>query len=63
LSKIRHHGESPEELLNRVYAWFNDHVVHEDLKIAEFFRNSPNRPIGEDLYAQFLGSPSSGAGD
>jgi hemerythrin len=57
LSKIRHHSELPDDLLSRIYDWFKDHVVEEDLKIAEFSKTSPNRPIGEDLYRQFLGSP------
>lgn len=56
LSRVRHRAEFPEDLLYIVYNWFNNHVVNEDLKIAEFFRHSPDRPIGEGLYAQFLGT-------
>lgn len=58
LSRIRHRAEFPEDLLYTVYNWFSNHVVNEDLKIAEFFKNSSDRPIGENLYAQFLGTPT-----
>lgn len=63
LSKIRHHSEFPKDLLTPLYDWFNNHVVEEDLKIAAFSKTSPKRPIGEDLYRQFLCTPTTGAPD
>ena len=63
LSKIRLHNQYQEDLMSRVYAWFNDHVVEDDLKVAEFAKTSPQRPIGEELYQEFLGSPAAVAGD
>ncbi len=63
LSKIRYHSAFPDDLMAPVYAWFNNHVVEEDLKVAEFAKTSAQRPIGEELYPQYLGRPSTGAGD
>ena len=63
LSKIRLHNQYQEDLMSRVYAWFNDHVVEDDLKVAEFVKTSPQRPIGEELYQEFLGSASAAGGD
>lgn len=54
LAKISHHKEFPEDLLFFLNKWVAQHVVNEDLKIAEFARRSDKRPIGEDLYGQYL---------
>ena len=54
LAKIRHHQEFPEDLLYFLNKWLIQHIVKEDLKIAEYVRNSDERPIGEDLYAEYL---------
>ena len=54
MAKISHHKEFPEDLLYFLNKWLIQHVVKEDLKISNLAKNSPNRPIGEDLYEQFL---------
>lgn len=54
LSKIRHKAEFPEDLLYGLNQWLSEHVLNEDLKIAEFVKTSTRRPIGENLYDQFL---------
>ena len=54
LAKISHHKEFPEDLLYFLNQWLIQHLVNEDLKIANFARSSEKRPIGENLYDQFL---------
>ena len=54
LLKINHHKEFPEDLLYFLNHWLTQHVMHEDIKIAEFIKNSDQRPIGENLYAEYL---------
>ncbi len=54
LAKISHHQEFPEDLLFFLNKWLADHVIHEDMKIAEYVKNSKRRPIGENLYAEYL---------
>jgi len=53
-AKISHHKEFPEDLLYFLNKWLMQHVVTEDLKIADLAKHSKNRPLGEDLYGQFL---------
>jgi hemerythrin-like metal-binding protein len=53
LAKISHHKEFPEDLLFFLNNWLQEHVKHEDMRIAEHARNSEFRPIGENLYSQF----------
>lgn len=54
LSKIGHHQEFPEDLLFFLNKWLGYHVIHEDMKIADYVKNSKRRPIGENLYAEYL---------
>lgn len=54
LQKINHRTEFPEDLLYSLNQWVISHIEEEDLKIAAFARESPARPIGEDLYREFL---------
>jgi len=54
LSKIGHHQEFPEDLLFFLNKWLAYHVIHEDLKIAEYVKNGKRRPIGENLYSEYL---------
>ncbi len=54
LAKISHHKEFPEDLLYFLNKWLVQHVVAEDMKIAEYVRNAAKRPIGEELYEQYL---------
>jgi len=54
LSKIGHRQEFPEDLLFFLNKWLAYHVIHEDLKIADYVKNSNRRPIGENLYAEYL---------
>ena len=54
LAKVSHHKEFPEDLLFFLNTWLVGHIVHEDMKIAEYANNAERRPIGEELYAQFL---------
>lgn len=59
LSKISHHKEFPEDLLYFLSKWLVQHVTQDDLKIAEFVRTSKRRPIGEELYKEYLLSEDS----
>ncbi len=54
IAKIAHHKEFPEDLLFFLNKWLIQHVVQDDLKIAEYCRDSAKRPIGEHLYAEYL---------
>jgi hemerythrin len=54
MAKISHHKEFPEDLLHFLNKWLVQHIVQDDLKIAELARHSSKRPLGEDLYEQFL---------
>jgi hemerythrin-like metal-binding protein len=54
LAKIRHHKEFPEDLLYFLNSWLGQHIVKEDLKLVAFLKTSTQRPIGEDLYAEYL---------
>lgn len=59
IAKIAYHKEFPEDLLFFLNKWLGNHVVHEDLKIAAYARNSAKRPLGEHLYAEYLLSDKS----
>lgn len=59
LAKISHHKEFPEDLLHFLNKWLMQHVVQEDMKIAEFSAVSDKHAIGEELYEQFLSSEDS----
>lgn len=54
LTKIGHHQEFPEDLLFFLNKWLSHHVIHDDLKIADYVKNGKRRPIGENLYAEYL---------
>ena len=54
LAQINQREEFPDDLLYFLNQWVTEHVATEDLKIADFARNSRKRPIGEDLYREYL---------
>ena len=54
LGKISRRRESPEDLLYFLNKWLGQHLAHEDLKIVEYARMSDRRPIGENLYSEYL---------
>ena len=54
LTKINQHKEFPDDLLYFLNQWVIGHVTHEDVTIANFARKSGKRPIGEDLYKEYL---------
>lgn len=54
LSNIGHRKEFPEDLLFFLNKWMVHHVVHEDLKLAHYVKNTKRRPIGENLYTEYL---------
>jgi len=54
VAKIAHHKEFPDDMLFFLNKWLGYHVVHDDLKIAEYARDSEKRPLGEDLYDEYL---------
>jgi hemerythrin-like metal-binding protein len=54
LAKISHHKEFPDDLLFFLTRWLIQHVVHEDLKITKYVINSCKRPVGENLYMEYL---------
>jgi hemerythrin len=43
-----------DDLLYFLNKWLIQHVVTEDLKITEYSKIAKNRPIGEDLYVDYL---------
>ena len=54
LAKISHHREFPEDLLYFLNKWLVQHLAQEDMKIVDFLRLAVHRPIGEELYEQYL---------
>jgi hemerythrin-like metal-binding protein len=54
LSKIRHRAEFPEDLLYSLKEWLVSHIEQEDSKIVAYVRDSASRPIGENLYNEYL---------
>jgi hemerythrin-like metal-binding protein len=54
LSKISHKAEFPEDVLYALNEWLGQHIVEEDMKLAQYVRAATHRPIGEHLYEQFL---------
>ncbi|MBC3861557.1 hemerythrin family protein [Undibacterium jejuense] len=54
LVKINRQQEFPEDLLYFLNEWISDHILHEDLKIANYVKSAVRRPIGEHLYEQYL---------
>ncbi len=54
LAKISHSKEFPEDLLYFLNKWMIQHVGREDKKIAEYLNHAEQRPIGEDLYKEYL---------
>ncbi|BBE51706.1 Bacteriohemerythrin [Ferriphaselus amnicola] len=54
IAKINRQLESPEDILEVIHTWVANHVVSEDMKIAQFVRESQFRPIAEDCYALYL---------
>jgi hemerythrin-like metal-binding protein len=54
LVKINHHKEFPEDVLFFFNKWLTHHVALEDIKIAKYLKSGLKRPIGEDLYKEFL---------
>jgi len=57
LAKISHHREFPEDLLYFLNKWLVQHLAQEDLKIVQHLRLAVQRPIGEELYEQYLLCP------
>jgi len=54
LIQINKHSTQPADLLSYLGKWLHAHVLHDDLKIAEHLEYSKQRPIGENLYAEYL---------
>ncbi len=54
LAKISRHREFPEDLLYFLNQWVVNHLVSEDMKIANFIKNTGREPIGKNLYAEYL---------
>ncbi|GAB5606121.1 bacteriohemerythrin [Sideroxyarcus sp. TK5] len=54
IAKINRKQETPEDILPQIVTWVANHVVSEDLKIAEYVKSSSYRPIAEDCYALYL---------
>ena len=51
---IARRTEFSDDLLSFLNRWVLQHIVNEDMKLAEFLRNSRSRPIAQDLYEPFL---------
>jgi hemerythrin len=54
IAQINRKQEAPEDILPQIVSWVANHVVNEDLKIAEYVKSSAYRPIAEDCYALYL---------
>ena len=54
LIQINKHSTQPADLLTYLGKWLHAHVLHDDLKIAEHLEYSKRRPIGENLYEEYL---------
>jgi len=54
IAKINRKQETPEDILPQIVSWVANHVVSEDLKIAEYVKSSSYRPIAEECYALYL---------
>ncbi|MBY0577549.1 MAG: hemerythrin family protein [Burkholderiales bacterium] len=54
ISRISHKREFPDDLLFFMNKWLVTHIGKEDSKIALYAMNSEQRPIGEEMYSQFL---------
>ncbi|MDD2700251.1 MAG: bacteriohemerythrin [Sideroxydans sp.] len=54
IAQINRKQEAPEDILPQIVSWVANHVVSEDLKIAEYVRNSSYRPIAEECYALYF---------
>ena len=54
IAKINRKQETPEDILPQIVTWVANHVVSEDLKIAEYVKKSSFRPIAEECYALYL---------
>ncbi|MDE2416309.1 MAG: hypothetical protein KGN32_00740 [Burkholderiales bacterium] len=52
-SKIHHKTEFPEDFLFELNDWLLGHLMHEDMKLAQYVNSASVRPIGEHLYEQF----------
>lgn len=54
MTKIHHRIEYPDDFLHNLNSWLIDHIQTDDSKLAKFLSESVKRPIGENLYSQFL---------
>lgn len=54
IAQINRNQEAPQTILPQIVTWVANHVVSEDLKIAEYVKRSSFRPIAEESYALYL---------
>lgn len=54
IAKINRHQELPEDTLDVIHTWFANHVVSQDLKIANHLKKSEFRPLAEECYGLYL---------
>ncbi len=54
IAQINRKQQTPQEILPQIVTWVANHVVSEDLKIAEYVKRSTFRPIAEESYALYL---------
>jgi hemerythrin len=54
LIQINHHKEFPESLLYFLIQWLTQHALNDDMKITDYLKDSHQRPIGENLYSEYL---------
>ena len=54
IAKINRQQEAPEDILPQIVSWVTNHVISEDLKIAEYLKSASYRPIAEESYALYL---------
>jgi len=54
LVKINYQKEFPEDLLHFFSNWVTGHMAEADLKIVNYINRSPQRPVGEQLYKEYL---------
>lgn len=54
IAKVNRKQEFPDELLDMLLKWVTSHVVHEDMKIVSYIKESRFRPIAEEEYGLYL---------
>lgn len=55
VDKLAHRREFPEDLLSFLSNWLSQHIARHDQAVAQHVAKSPQRPIAELAYPEYLG--------